>query len=78
MVRASKKGEVLLSRKLGLAPPEGAGADQQRPNLAAIFKGPMDDHYFAAMRDLFPAAQVLYDAELMAAAMEANGAMSLT
>nr|CAB3496083.1 unnamed protein product [Digitaria exilis] len=56
-VRASKKGELLLMCKLGLPPPERAAAiDEQQPDLAAVFMGPMDDHYFAAMRDLFPAA----------------------
>nr|CAB3483111.1 unnamed protein product [Digitaria exilis] len=67
-----KKGEVIRSRKLGLAPPEGAVANDQRPELAVIFKGPLDDDYFTAMCDLFPVAQALSDAESMAAAMEGD------
>nr|CAB3473886.1 unnamed protein product [Digitaria exilis] len=64
MVCASKKGEMLVMRKVGLAPPESAiVVGEKQPELAAIFKGPLDGHYFAIMPDLLPAAQALSDAD---------------
>jgi hypothetical protein len=64
---------MLIMRKLGaLAAPESSVANDQE--LAAIFSGPLDADFFSAMRDMFPAARALSDANLMAVARQANGA----
>ncbi|CAO2166201.1 unnamed protein product [Urochloa humidicola] len=75
-VRASKKGEVLVMRKLGLCP-EDPTAGQPRQELAAVFKGPLDASSFAALRDIFPAANALTDADLMALGTQLTGAISV-
>jgi hypothetical protein len=81
-VRASKKGEVLLMRKLDklstrpTKDPEASAADATTADrgLAAVFAGPesVDKEYFSAFRDLFPAARALSDADLMAAVRQVN------
>jgi hypothetical protein len=83
-VRASKKGEVLLMRKLDklstrpTEDPEASVADATTADrgLAAVFTGPesVDKEYFAAFRDLFPAARALSDADLMVAVRQVNNA----
>ncbi|CAN6356795.1 unnamed protein product [Urochloa humidicola] len=69
-VRASKKGEVLVLRKLGLLSGDPTGAGSLHPELASVFRGPLDTSTFAAMRDMFPAARALSDADLRAVAMQ--------
>ncbi|CAN6271947.1 unnamed protein product [Urochloa humidicola] len=69
-VRASKKGEVLVLRKLGLLPADPTSAGSLHPELASVFRGPLDTSTFAAMRDMFPAARALSDADLRAVAMQ--------
>ncbi|CAO2161977.1 unnamed protein product [Urochloa humidicola] len=69
-VRASKKGEVLVMRKLGLLPDDPSGTGPLHPELASVFRGPLDTSSFAAMRDMFPAARALSDADLRAVAMQ--------
>jgi hypothetical protein len=81
-VRASKKGEVLLMRKLDKLSTrptedlEASAADATTTNwgLAAVFAGPesVDKEYFAAFRDLFPPARALSDADLMSAVRQVN------
>jgi hypothetical protein len=44
---------------------------QPRPQLAPVFTGPLDAQYFAALRDIFPAAKALSDADLLAATQAA-------
>ncbi|CAO2162882.1 unnamed protein product [Urochloa humidicola] len=74
-VRPSKKGEVLVMHKLGLCQADGLALGQSRPQLASVFRGPLDAQTFAAIRDIFPAARALLDSELMAA-IQAEGAFS--
>ncbi|CAO2186369.1 unnamed protein product [Urochloa humidicola] len=76
-VRASKKGEVLVMRKLGLCQAEGATILGLKPELKAIFTGPLDKTHFAAIRDIFPAANALSDADLMALATQATADSSI-
>jgi hypothetical protein len=60
--------------------PEAAAADTTTDRgLAAVFAGPepVDKEYFAAFRDLFPAARALSDADLMAAVRQVNNASSV-
>ncbi|CAN6174394.1 unnamed protein product [Urochloa humidicola] len=66
-VRPSKKGEVLVMRKLGLCAPNDMPNEEE---LKAVFTGPLDANHFASIRDIFPAAQALSDADLMAVAMQ--------
>ncbi|CAN6331390.1 unnamed protein product [Urochloa humidicola] len=54
-VRASKKGEVLVMRKLGLCDPGDVNPPDTRV-LASVFHGPLDTTHFASLRDIFPAA----------------------
>ncbi|CAO2044229.1 unnamed protein product [Urochloa humidicola] len=75
-VRASKKGEVLVMRKSGLCPVENPTPEQVHQELAAVFKGPLDPCDFAAIRNIFPAAKALSDADLMAA-IRGDGAISV-
>jgi hypothetical protein len=49
--------------------------DRSDQELAAVFKGPVDKDYFDALRDIFPTARALSDADLMAAACQANSAI---
>ncbi|CAN6345196.1 unnamed protein product [Urochloa humidicola] len=72
-VRASKKGEVLVLRKLGLRPDDDNSTDTSR-QLASVFHGPLDTTHFVSLRDIFPAARALSDMELMAAAAQASQA----
>jgi hypothetical protein len=76
-VRASKKGEVLLMRKLGkLGPrpvedPQDAATtpDAADQGLAKkIFSGPVNKEDFDTLRDLFSTARALSDADYMAVA----------
>jgi hypothetical protein len=85
-VRASKKGEVLLMRKLdklSMRPtedPEAAAAETATDQgLAAVFArpGPIDKEYFVAFRDLLPTARALSDADLMAAVRQVNNVGSM-
>lgn len=66
-------------RRLGLhTKGENQGAESNKKELASIFKGPLDDHYFAALRDIIPAARALSDADIMdAAALASGGAISV-
>jgi hypothetical protein len=72
-VRASKKGDMLVMRKLGecVASEPPAVNDQ---DLAVVFTGPLNSDYFSAMRDILPGARALSDAELMAAVRQATSA----
>ncbi|CAN6172135.1 unnamed protein product [Urochloa humidicola] len=72
-VRASKKGEVLVMRKLGICMNDDDSG--QRQQLAEVFRGPLDTSHYASLRDIFPAARALSDAELHAAAMQASQAV---
>nr|CAB3498747.1 unnamed protein product [Digitaria exilis] len=72
-VRASKKGEVLLMRRLGLHAKDDHRGSERSKELASIFKGPLDDHYFAALRDIIPAARALSDTDILDAAALASG-----
>ncbi|CAN6202321.1 unnamed protein product [Urochloa humidicola] len=74
-VRPSKKGEVMVMRKLGLYPSGDQG--EPRQELKGVFTGPLDTHSFSAIRDIFPAAHALSGAELMAAAMQVGGGISV-
>ncbi|CAO2199130.1 unnamed protein product [Urochloa humidicola] len=69
-VRLSKKGEMLVMRKLGLLPADPSGVGFLHPELASVFRGPLDDSSFEAMRDMFPAARALSDADMRAVAMQ--------
>jgi hypothetical protein len=66
--------------KLSMRPtedPEAAAAETATDQgLAAVFAGPgpIDKEYFAAFRDLLPAARALSDANLMAAVRQVNSA----
>ncbi|CAN6314316.1 unnamed protein product [Urochloa humidicola] len=73
-IRASKKGEVLVLRKLGWRPDEGGSSDS-RQKLASVFADNLDISHFASLRDIFPAARALSDADLMAAAIQARQAV---
>jgi hypothetical protein len=55
---------------------EATAADQ---GLAAVFAGPgpIDKEYFAAFRDLLPAARALSDADFMAAIRQVNNTGSV-
>jgi hypothetical protein len=69
VVRPSKRGELLVRRKLGLRPAAdqlAAAANDQV--IAAVLKGPIDHDCFEALRDIFPAARALSDADLLAVA----------
>jgi hypothetical protein len=89
-VRASKKGEVLLMRKLGeLGPrpvedPQDAATtvDAADQGLAKkIFSGTVDKEEFDALHDLFPTALSLSDADFMAMvglARQANNASGVS
>ncbi|CAN6234554.1 unnamed protein product [Urochloa humidicola] len=68
-VRPSKKGEVLVMRKLGLCAPD----DMPHEELKEVFAGPLDAKLFVAMRDIFPAARALSDADMMVVAMQVRG-----
>ncbi|CAN6171142.1 unnamed protein product [Urochloa humidicola] len=70
-VRASKKGEVLVKRKLGLCSDDGSSEQE----LASVFRGPLETSHYASLRDIFPAARALSDTELVAAAMQASQAV---
>jgi hypothetical protein len=77
-VRASRKGEVLVMHKMGLCKADGQAlaSGQPRPQLAPVFAGaPLDAQYFASLRDMFPAANVLSDADLLAATQAARQGM---
>lgn len=78
-VRASKKGEVLVLRKLGLLTNDTRqDGEFCQKELASIFTGPLDDHYFQALRDIIPAAQALSDADIInVAALASGGAISV-
>nr|TKW35688.1 hypothetical protein SEVIR_2G391450v2 [Setaria viridis] len=76
-VRASKKGEVLVMRKLGLCSTDGPVPDQPHPQLASIFQRPLDAKYFCAIRDIFPATQALSDDDVRAVAVQLSGAISV-
>jgi hypothetical protein len=75
-VRASKKGEVLLMRRLGKLDKRGSSPSEEPQDtvasadqgLAEVFAGPVDAEDFAAFRDIFLAARALSDADLMAVA----------
>ncbi|CAN6344276.1 unnamed protein product [Urochloa humidicola] len=73
-VRPSKKGEVLVLRKLGFNP-GNENTDEVRQQLAAVFHGPLELPHYESLRDIFPAARALSDAELMAAAAQASQAV---
>jgi hypothetical protein len=73
-VRASKKGEVLAKRKLGLLLANGSGAGCHHLELASIFTGMLEADRFAAMRDMILAARALSGHDMRAAAMYTTGA----
>jgi hypothetical protein len=86
-MRASKKGKVLLMRKLdklSMRPTEdpevvAANTTVADKGLAVVFAGPepVDKEYFTTFRDLFPAARALSDADLTAAVRQVNNASSV-
>ncbi|CAL4946299.1 unnamed protein product [Urochloa decumbens] len=73
-VRPSKKGEVLVMRKLGLCTADGPSAGQK---FGTMFHDTPDPNTFAAIRDIFPTARALTDADLMAAARQVNSAIGV-
>jgi hypothetical protein len=84
-MRAFKKGEVMLMRKLGkldmrpIEDPEAAAAAATATDqgLTEVFTGPVEKEYFAALRDTFPSAHALSDAGHMVAARQVNNAGSM-
>ncbi|CAO2211314.1 unnamed protein product [Urochloa humidicola] len=76
MVRPSKKGGILVMRKLGLWPADEQSTGGMQSELRAVFTGPLDSTHFSAIRDMFPAARALSDADLMAMAMKVMDADS--
>jgi hypothetical protein len=81
-VCASKKGEVLLMRKLGnlgQCPNDNhqdafVAATTVDEGLTEVFTGPVDEEYFSAFRDIFLAVQALTDADFMVAVKQVNNA----
>lgn len=74
-VRPSKRGEVLVLRRMGLCPPDDHAMPRQE--LSTVFTGPLNPHCFAAIRDIFPAANALSDDDLLAVAMQVGGGISV-
>lgn len=68
-VRPSKKGEVLLMRKLGVLPPHAPAIKELQNAYEQLFDQPLSTDHLAAIRDLFPAAEALDNDELTAALM---------
>jgi hypothetical protein len=54
-IRASKKGEVLVTHKLGLYQADGLIPRQHPPQLSSVFWWPIDARYFSMIWVIFPA-----------------------
>lgn len=72
-VRPSKKGEVLTMKKQGFIKPGRTDIDGARKEFDNFFTNTVNIQGFPALRDLFPAARHLTDAELMEAVQGARG-----
>lgn len=71
-VRPSKRGEVLLIRKLGIAPADTPISKENQEAYEQLFRRPLSADHLAAIRDLFPAAQALSDSDHAAALLQAG------
>lgn len=72
-VRPSEKGEVLTMKKMGFIKPGRTDIDGARKEFDNFFTNTVNIQGFPALRDLFPAARHLTDAELMEAVQGARG-----
>lgn len=54
-IPASKRGEVLLMKKMGVAPPAAPPFSVAKRSYKTYFKGPLDSNQVAALDELFPA-----------------------
>nr|TKW15366.1 hypothetical protein SEVIR_5G233400v2 [Setaria viridis] len=64
-VRPSKKGEILVMKKLGVVPREQDAEQVSTAEFDKFLHSTMQPKHFAALRDIFPAANALSDDELM-------------
>nr|TKV92775.1 hypothetical protein SEVIR_9G182400v2 [Setaria viridis] len=64
-VRASKKGEILAMKKLGIITQDHEAAQITDKDLDRFLVSTMQPRHFAALRDIFPAANGLTDQELL-------------
>lgn len=71
-VRPSKKGEVLLMKKLGIVPPCAPNTKESQEAYAELFDHPLSEPHLATIRVLFPAAETLSDEELATAIIQAS------
>lgn len=71
-VRPSKKGEVLLMRKLGFASADMPITREAQDMYAQLFDRPLSTEHLASIRDLFPTAESLSDEELSMALLQAG------
>jgi len=69
-VRPSKRGEVVLMRKLDILADGDLVTNDAKTKLDKLFDKPVEKKQLDAIRDLFPAAQALSDEELSTAAMQ--------
>ena len=69
-VRPSKRGEVVLMRKLGILADGDPVTNDAKTKLDKLFDKPLEKKQLDAIRDLFPVAQALSDEELSTAAMQ--------
>lgn len=56
-IPASKRGEVLLMKKMGFAPPQAAPSSAAKKSFDALFTANLSDNDVAAFDDMFPAAR---------------------
>lgn len=64
-VRASKKGEILAMKKLGIITQDHEAAQITDKDFDRFLVSTMQPRHFAALRDIFPAANGLTDQELL-------------
>lgn len=75
-VRPSKKGEILVMKKLGVVPREQDAEQVSTAEFDKFLHSTMQPKHFAALRDIFPAANALSDDELMRITSLAGGAVA--
>lgn len=75
-VRPSKKGEILVMKKLGIVPREQDTEQVSAAEFDRFLRSTMQPRHFAALRDIFPAANTLSDDELMRITSQAGGAVA--
>lgn len=57
-IPASKSGEILLMKKMGIAPPQAPPSSAAKKSFDSLFTSKLSDNDVEVFDDMFPAARI--------------------